>query len=100
PQKNLGAGAGRPLSAGPQRLSFSLAVSGPLLGAPLFGAPPLAGAAVFVEGRPRRPDIKHDHGFLDDGKGNIDPSKRQSPTERDLASKEIWGKVILGGALK
>jgi len=34
---------------------------------------PLAGAPTFVEGQPRRPPIKHDHGFLDDGKSNIDP---------------------------
>lgn len=65
---------------------------------PILGSPPLAGAAVFVEGAPRRPDIKHDHGFLDDGKGNIDNSKRQSPTDKDRAHKEVW-QALLGAAM-
>jgi hypothetical protein len=60
-----------------------------------FGSAPLPGAAVFVEGPPRRPDIKHDHGFLDDGNGNIDPKKFEAPTQQDKDLKELW-KGILG----
>jgi hypothetical protein len=44
----------------------------------------------FTEGPAKRPDIHHDHGFLDDGKGNIDPSKRESPTWRDYRSLAWW----------
>jgi hypothetical protein len=46
----------------------------------------------FKEGPPKRPDIKHDHGFLDDGtpQHNLDLSKRQPPTDQDRARKEIW----------
>lgn len=86
PQKRLG--------ESPARGSVTLAFA-----VPLFASPALAGAAVFVEGAPTRPRIKHDHGFLDNGKGEIDPSKREAPTERDHTSKEIWAKVILGGAI-
>lgn len=51
---------------------------------------PLAGSPRFVEGKPQRPNIRHDHGFLDDGSGNIDPKKRQPPTAQDFALKERW----------
>lgn len=44
----------------------------------------------FTEGPPTRPDIKHDHGFLDDGNGNLDLSKRQAPTAADRARKLKW----------
>lgn len=45
-----------------------------------------AGPAGKVQG----PRIRHDHGFLDDGKGNIDPKKRRSPTWQDHAAKAGW----------
>jgi hypothetical protein len=93
-QKHQGAGPGLDLPPAPQRSSVLLAFS-----VPLFGAPPLAGAPVFVEGPPRRPNIKHDHGFLDDGKGNIDNSKKQSPTDRDRDHKEVW-KFLLGNSIQ
>jgi hypothetical protein len=51
----------------------------------------------FTEGAPKRPDIHHDHGFLDDGKGNIDASKRESPTWKDYRSY-YWWKTKLEGA--
>ena len=71
-----------------------------LVGRPLiFGGPPLKGAPAFVEGPARRPAIKHDHGFLDDGKGNLDGSKRQSPNDTDRAHKEVWV-AILGFAMQ
>lgn len=50
----------------------------------------------FTEGTPKRPDIHHDHGFLDDGHGNIDPSKRQSPTWRDYRSYAWWSAKLNG----
>jgi hypothetical protein len=59
-----------------------------------FGAPPLPGAAVFVEGLPQRPNIKDDHGFVDDGNGNIDPKKFQAPTQEDKNSKELWKGIL------
>ena len=55
---------------------------------------PLAGSPLFVEGPPRRPNIRHDHGFLDDGNGNIDPKKRQTPTDQDRARKEAWTALL------
>ena len=91
PQKAHGAG---PNLDKPPRPSALVAFSIPIL-----GSTSIAGAPQFSSGPPRRPAIKHDHGFLDDGKGNIDQSKRQQPTDRDRASKEIWMKVILGGAM-
>jgi hypothetical protein len=44
----------------------------------------------FREGPPVRPDIHHDHGFLDDGHGNIDPTKRRSPTWEDYKLLTFW----------
>jgi hypothetical protein len=55
---------------------------------------PSGTAPVFVDGKPRRPDIRHDHGFLDDGKGNLDPTKRQAPTDEDRARKQGWGLIL------
>jgi hypothetical protein len=66
---------------------------------PILGSPALAGAAVFTAGPPRRPAIRHDHGFLDDGTGKIDPSKRQTPTDADRARKDVW-KLILALAIE
>ncbi|WP_180982613.1 OmpA family protein [Methylocella silvestris] len=90
PQKVEDEEGAAPASPRPQRSPLLLAFS-----IPIFGSPALAGAAVFASGQPRRPSIKHDHGFLDDGKGNIDPSKRQSPTDTDRARKDVW-KFLLG----
>ncbi|GAB4190818.1 MAG: hypothetical protein OHK0022_03960 [Roseiflexaceae bacterium] len=44
------------------------------------------GQAGHVQG----PRIRHDHGFLDDGRGNIDPNRRQNPTWQDHASRAAW----------
>src|SRR5262249_24355309 len=51
----------------------------------------------FTKGPAKRPDIHHDHGFLDDGKGNIDSSKRRSPTWEDYKLL-AWWTVKLEGA--
>ena len=50
----------------------------------------------IVEGPPQRPDIHHDHGFLDDGNGNIDPSKYQEPTFTDRLHYAEWKGKYLG----
>jgi hypothetical protein len=44
----------------------------------------------FTEGLAKRPDIHHDHGFLDDGHGNIDNSKRRPPTWEDYKLLAWW----------
>ena len=65
---------------------------------PLFQldvTPPLAGSPTFVEGPPRRPAIRHDHGFLDDGKGNLDPSKRQAPTPEDFERAKFMSVLLV-----
>jgi hypothetical protein len=53
----------------------------------------------FVEGPPARPAIKHDHGFLDDGAGNIDPSKRRAPTWEDYKLYAYWQLKLEGAQL-
>jgi hypothetical protein len=45
---------------------------------------------IFVEGKTTKPLIKHDHGFLDDGKGNIDKSKMREPTPQDYWAYAKW----------
>jgi hypothetical protein len=47
---------------------------------------------------PARPEIHHDHGFLDDGHGNIDESKRRKPTVRDYLARAKW-EMKLDGAI-
>jgi hypothetical protein len=37
-----------------------------------------------------RPDIKFDHGFLDDGNGNLDPSKQRKPAFDDFVALMKW----------
>ncbi|MGH7439404.1 MAG: hypothetical protein ACRENE_27260 [Polyangiaceae bacterium] len=44
-----------------------------------------------------RPLVPLDHGFLDDGKGNLDPSKMRAATASDYAALGKW-EVILKGA--
>ncbi|MFH1467038.1 MAG: DUF4157 domain-containing protein [Pseudomonadota bacterium] len=46
--------------------------------------------ARFVDHDDQAPEIHHDHGFLDDGNGNIDESKREDPTWSDYASLALW----------
>jgi hypothetical protein len=47
------------------------------------------------------PAFHHDHGFLDDGKGNLDPSKRRDPTWGDRAALAKWiAKLELAEALR
>ncbi|WP_394850194.1 Ig-like domain-containing protein [Pendulispora brunnea] len=47
---------------------------------------------------PSAPDIAFDHGFLDDGNGNIDPAKRRAATAEDKLAKRKW-EFILAGAI-
>jgi hypothetical protein len=56
---------------------------------PAAPAPP-TGYVAFRRGTPHRPDIRHDHGFLDDGSGNIDPSRHEEPTFADRVSFSRW----------
>lgn len=49
--------------------------------------------------KPSRPEIRHDHGFLDDGNGNIDNSKRRSATLSDYARKAKWMAKLTGAEL-
>lgn len=44
----------------------------------------------FMIGKATRPSFVLDHGFLDDGNGNIDESKRQSPTLADFKQLALW----------
>jgi hypothetical protein len=46
-----------------------------------------------------RPDIRHDHGFLDDGHGNIDNSKRRDPAMSDMLEKLKWETKLEGAEL-
>lgn len=45
---------------------------------------------IFQEGSFKKPTIKHDHGFLDDGKGGLDLSKKRSITAEDLWEYAKW----------
>jgi hypothetical protein len=45
---------------------------------------------IFSETTFIKPTIKHDHGFLDDGKGGIDFSKKRTPTAEDLWEYAKW----------
>jgi hypothetical protein len=47
-------------------------------------------ANIFSEDPFQKPTIKHDHGFLDDGNGGIDTSKKRSPTSEDLWEYAKW----------
>jgi hypothetical protein len=42
------------------------------------------------------PTLQWDHGFLDDGSGNIDPKKRSDPTWLDEASRLKWEAILTG----
>lgn len=44
----------------------------------------------FTLGVQGRPAIRHDHGFLDDGNGNIDIRKRRAPTAEDRLLLAKW----------
>jgi hypothetical protein len=44
----------------------------------------------FFEGKFVKPVIRHDHGFLDDGKGNIDLKKKRHPTPEDIWEFAKW----------
>jgi hypothetical protein len=57
----------------------------------------MAQFAHFKEGSPTRPAIAHDHGFLDDGKGNYDPTKRRPPTDDDQ-QKWKWAQMVYLGS--
>lgn len=50
----------------------------------------------FTEGPTKRPNIQHDHGFLDDGKGNIDPKKRRAATWEDYKLLAWWTMKLNG----
>jgi hypothetical protein len=92
PQKRLPDASGAPAARARPAVPLGFAVGGPLL----FASPAIFGAITFIEGPPKRPNIKHDHGFLDDGNGNLDNSKRQAPTAEDFHEKERWSKIARG----
>lgn len=46
--------------------------------------------AAYAEHDGERPEIAHDHGFLDDGNGNIDESRRRDPTISDHLARLKW----------
>ncbi|WP_394838095.1 hypothetical protein LVJ94_14390 [Pendulispora rubella] len=48
---------------------------------------------------PSPPDIAFDHGFLDDGNGNIDPTKRRPATAEDKLEKKKWELIAAGAIL-
>ena len=52
----------------------------------------LAGVPQFLKWRngTDKPPIKHDHGFLDDGKGNLDLTKMREATAGDYLEKAKW----------
>lgn len=51
---------------------------------------PLIKEIKFTLGAQGRPNIRHDHGFLDDGNGNIDPRKRRPATNEDRLMFAKW----------
>ena len=51
----------------------------------------------FIVSAPSRPSFTLDHGFLDDGTGKIDESKRQFPTVDDFKQLAKWN-LLLNGA--
>jgi hypothetical protein len=55
--------------------------------------------SVRVVTSPGRPDIHFDHGFLDDGQGHIDESKRRAPTVSDILSREKWAAKLMAAEL-
>lgn len=61
-------------------------------------APPETHAG-FIDHDGQAPVIKHDHGFLDDGNGNIDPSKRREATWEDYVALAKWTAMLEGAEL-
>lgn len=61
-------------------------------------APP-AVHANFVDADGNTPVIAHDHGFLDDGNGNIDPTKRRDATFSDYVALAKWTAMLEGAEL-
>jgi hypothetical protein len=61
---------------------------------------PAAGTPIkeikFTLGATGRPNIVHDHGFLDDGTGKIDNSKRRAPTVMDRLLLAKWIAMLEG----
>lgn len=55
--------------------------------------------ASFVDHDGKAPVIEHDHGFLDDGNGNIDPSKRREATWEDYLALAKWTATLEGAEL-
>jgi hypothetical protein len=53
----------------------------------------------FTEGPATRPAIHHDHGFLDDGNGNIDPKKRRAATWEDYKVLAWWAAKLNGAEM-
>ncbi len=47
----------------------------------------------------KRPDIRMDHGFLDDGNGNLDTSKKTSPTIGDFLAFQKWSAKLAAAEL-
>jgi hypothetical protein len=46
--------------------------------------------AEFESGQGKRPELRHDHGFLDDGSGNLDLSRMEPPTADDRQALGEW----------
>ncbi|MBN2194635.1 MAG: hypothetical protein JW751_17595 [Polyangiaceae bacterium] len=61
--------------------------------------PPPPQIARFKEGPAAAPAIQHDHGFLDDGNGNIDSSKYRDPTVGDHLALTKWRTQLAGAQL-
>jgi hypothetical protein len=55
--------------------------------------------ATFVDHDGNAPEMSHDHGFLDDGNGNIDESKRREATWEDYAALAKWTAMLEGAEL-
>lgn len=68
---------------------------------PLDADPQVAyqGLLRFQLGRGDAPVIRHDHGFLDDGSGNIDQNKRQPATVADHLNRAKWVGMLEGAEL-
>jgi hypothetical protein len=64
-----------------------------------FDPGPDGTTARFTQGRPTKPVIRHDHGFLDDGNGNRDEGRRRTATWDDHLAKAKWVAVLEGAEL-
>ncbi len=62
---------------------------------------PTSTYADYIEHDGEAPEIAHDHGFLDDGSGNVDESRRREPTMGDHFARLKWlAKLEVAEALR